>query len=121
MENLSLFRFRKAKARNQPHRFQSGFRASLQPENGKVEEVAGFKIHTTSMLFPRKGEENRVGRDQKRTPLNFPVEVALGDIMQFETPVLMLGQPRNAAAAKLLEQIEEVAGFVGKLTEHASI
>jgi hypothetical protein len=82
--------------------------------------MPGLKIHAASVLFPWEREKNRVGRHQKGSAFNFPMQMALGDVMKLESPVLMFWQPRDAAAAKFLKKIKKSARFSGKLPDHVS-
>ena len=47
------------------------------------------------------------------------MQMAVGNVMKLESAVLMFGKSRDAAAAKLLEKIEEPPGFSRDLPDHA--
>jgi len=120
-EDLVLFRFGKAETRDQPQRLRTRFPSTLQAKDGEMEKMPRFKIHATPVLFPGKREKNRVRRNQKRASFDFPMEMSLGNVVQFEPAVLMLGQPCDAAAAEFLEQIEKLAWFAGQSADHDCI
>jgi hypothetical protein len=83
-----------------------------------MKQVARFKILAAAVGFPGKREKRRARREQKRPAFNFPMEVSFGNVMQLKPAVLVLGQPRNTAAAKFLEEVKELARFAGQTADH---
>jgi hypothetical protein len=70
------------------------------------------------MFLPWKSEKNRMWGNQKRAALDFPVEMALGDIMDFQAAVPMLRQSGNAATAIFFKKIKELTRFTGQSSNH---
>jgi hypothetical protein len=84
-----------------------------------MKKMAGLKIRATSMLLPGKGKKKRMGRNQKRAALDFPMQAALGDVVDFQATISVFRQSRNAAAAIFFKKVKELAWFTGHSPNHA--
>lgn len=91
----------------------------INPKNDKMKKMARLEIGCTSMLFPWEGKKNRMRRDQKWPSFDFPMQMSLGNIVDFQPAVPVFRQPRNAARAIFFEKVEELAGFSRQLPNHS--
>ncbi|HUE37426.1 MAG TPA: hypothetical protein VMO20_08555 [Candidatus Acidoferrum sp.] len=81
--------------------------------------MAWLEIRAAPVPLPWKRKENRAGREQKRTAFDFPMQISLGNIVDFQSPVPVFWQPGNAAAAVFFKKIEELTRLMRQLSDHA--